>query len=161
MLTEQTMEKLRGLRLDVFAAAWAEQQKSPDHASLSFDERLGLLVDAECLHRENRRLGRLLKEAKLRLGEACIENIDYGPKRELDKAVVRQLATCRWVQEHHAVSISGATGTGKTQPTQHPVSIRELRREGHRHRPNTPPARPDVPSRGAGPAAKDGSMLYG
>lgn len=114
MLTEQTMEKLKGLRLDVFAAAWAEQQKNPEHVNLSFDERLGLLVDAECLHRENRRLGRLLKEAKLRLGEACIENIDYGPKRELDKAVVRQLATCRWVQEHHAVLISGATGTGKT-----------------------------------------------
>jgi DNA replication protein DnaC len=114
MLTEQTMEKLKGLRLDVFAAAWAEQQKSPEHVSLSFDERLGLLVDAECLHRENRRLDRLLREAKLRLGQACIENIDYGPKRELDKAVVRQLATCRWVKEHHAVLISGATGTGKT-----------------------------------------------
>ena len=114
MLTEQTMEKLKGLRLDVFAAAWAEQQKSPEHVSLSFDERLGLLVDAECLQRENRRLDRLLREAKLRLGEACIENIDYGPKRELDKAVVRQLATCRWVKEHHAVLISGSTGTGKT-----------------------------------------------
>jgi DNA replication protein DnaC len=114
MLTEQTMEKLKGLRLDAFAAAWAEQQKNPEHVTLSFDERLGLLVDAECLQRENRRLSRLLKEAKLRLGEACIENIDYGPKRELDKAVVRQLATCRWIQEHHAVLISGATGTGKT-----------------------------------------------
>ena len=114
MLTEQTMEKLKGLRLDVFAAAWAEQQKSPENVRLSFDERLGLLVDAECLQRENRRLDRLLKEAKLRLGQACIENVDYGPKRELDKAVVRQLATCRWVQEHHAVIISGATGTGKT-----------------------------------------------
>ena len=114
MLTEATMEKLKTLRLDALAAAWTEQQRNPDSASLSFDERLGLLVDAECLYRENRRLTRLLKEAKLRLGQACIENIDYGPKRELDKAVVRQLATCRWVQEHHAVVITGATGTGKT-----------------------------------------------
>jgi DNA replication protein DnaC len=114
MLTEATMEKLKSLRLDALAAAWTEQQKNPDSASLSFDERLGLLVDAECLHRENRRLARLLKEAKLRLGQACIENLDYGPKRELDKAVVRQLATCRWVQEHHAVLITGAAGTGKT-----------------------------------------------
>ena len=161
MLTEETMEKLKSLRLDALAAAWTEQQHNPDSASLSFDERLGLLVDAECLHRENRRLARLLKEAKLRLSGACIENLDYGPKRELDKAVVRQLATCRWVQEHHAVVITGATGTGKTQPTQHPVSIRELRRDGHGHRPNTPAARPDVPSCGDGPPAKDGSMLYG
>jgi DNA replication protein DnaC len=114
MLTEQTMEKLKGLRLDVFAAAWAEQQKNPEHVNLSFDERLGLLVDAECLQRENRRLDRLLREAKLRLGQACIENVDYGPKRELDKTMVRQLATCRWVNEHHAIVISGATGTGKT-----------------------------------------------
>lgn len=114
MLTEETMEKLKNLRLDALAAAWTEQQKNPDSAGLSFDERLGLLVDAECLWRENRRLARLLKEAKLRLGQACIENIDYGSKRELDKAVVRQLATCRWVQEHHAVLITGAAGTGKT-----------------------------------------------
>jgi DNA replication protein DnaC len=114
MLTEQTMEKLKSLRLDVFAATWAEQQKSPDHINLTFDERLGLLVDAECLQRENRRLDRLLREAKLRLGQACIENVDYGPKRELEKTVIRQLATCRWVKEHHAVLISGATGTGKT-----------------------------------------------
>jgi DNA replication protein DnaC len=114
MLTEQTMDKLKTLRLEAFAAAWAEQQKTPNIASLSFDERLGLLVDAEQLHRDNCRLRRHLKDAKLRLGQACIEDIEYGPKRELDKAVVRQLATCRWVQEHHAIVISGSTGTGKT-----------------------------------------------
>jgi len=114
MLTEQTMDKLKTMRLDALAAAWADQQKNPDLAGLSFDERLGLLVDAEHLFRENRRLRRLLKDAKLRIGQACIENVDYNPKREIDKAVVRQLATCRWVQEHHAVIITGMTGTGKT-----------------------------------------------
>jgi DNA replication protein DnaC len=114
MLTEQTMEQLKTMRLDALAAAWAEQQKNPELAGLSFDERLGLLVDAEHLFRENRRLRRLLKDAKLRIGQACIENVDYNPKREIDKAVVRQLATCRWVQEHHAVIITGMTGTGKT-----------------------------------------------
>ena len=114
MLTQQTMDKLKTMRLDALAAAWAEQQKNPELGSLSFDERLGLLVDAEHLFRENRRLRRLLKDAKLRIGQACIENVDYNPKREIDKAVVRQLATCRWVQEHHAVIITGMTGTGKT-----------------------------------------------
>ena len=114
MLTEQTMDKLKTLRLEAFAAAWVEQQKTPNVASLSFDERLGLLVDAEQLHRDNCRLRRHLKDAKLRLGQACIEDIECGPKRELDRAVVRQLATCRWVQEHHAIVISGSTGTGKT-----------------------------------------------
>lgn len=114
MLNEPTMEKLKSLRLDAMAAGWAEQQKSTDVAKLAFDERFGLLVDAECLFRENRRLGRLLKEAKLKIGEACVEDIDYPPRRELDKAVVRQLATCRWVQEHQNVTVTGATGVGKT-----------------------------------------------
>jgi DNA replication protein DnaC len=114
MLNEPTMEKLKALRLDAMARVWAEQQKSTDIAKLAFDERLGLLVDAECLFRENRRLGRLLREAKLKIGEACVEDIDYPPRRELDKAVVRQLATCRWVQEHQNVTVTGATGVGKT-----------------------------------------------
>lgn len=114
MLNEPTMEKLKGLRLESLAAAWAEQQKSAEAMKLSFDERLGLLVDAECLTRENRRLSRLLKEAKLRLGEACIEDIDYPARRDLDKAIIRQLATCRWVQEHQNVIVTGMTGVGKT-----------------------------------------------
>jgi DNA replication protein DnaC len=114
MLNEPTMEKLKALRLESLADAWAEQQKSAEVAKLTFDERLGLLVDAEWLARENRRLGRLLKEAKLRLGEACIEDIDYPPRRDLDKSVIRQLATCRWVHEHQNVIVTGATGVGKT-----------------------------------------------
>jgi len=114
MLNEPTMDKLRALRLDTFAAAWDEQQKNSELAKLSFDERLGLLVDAEWLARENKRLARLLKEAKLRLGQACVEEIDYPARRELDKAIIRQLATCRWVQEHQNVTVTGATGTGKT-----------------------------------------------
>lgn len=114
MLTEPTLAKLRALRLDAFAAAWTEQQKTRDLTQLSFDERLGLLVDAECLARENKRLVRLLKEAKLRLGQACIEDIDYPPRRDLDKAQVRQLATCRWVQEQQSIVITGPTGVGKT-----------------------------------------------
>ena len=114
MLTEPTLEKLRGLRLEAMANAWLEQQKNADLTKLSFDERFGMLVDAEWQHRENKRLERTLKEAKLKLGQACVEDIDYSARRELDKAVVRQLATCRWVVEHQGVLITGATGTGKT-----------------------------------------------
>jgi DNA replication protein DnaC len=102
------------MRLDGLAAAWIEQQKQPKMAELSFDERLGLLVDAEWLHRENRKVTRALREAKLRLAQACMENIDYSARRELDKAVVRQLASCRWIEEHQAVLITGMTGTGKS-----------------------------------------------
>ena len=114
MLTEPTMEKLKKLRLDAFAAAWFEQEKNPRLASLSFDERLGLLVDAEWMHRENKRLDRALKDAKLKLSTACIEDIEYPARRELDKSAMQQLANCRWVQEHLNVVVTGATGTGKT-----------------------------------------------
>jgi DNA replication protein DnaC len=114
VLNEPTLEKLQTLKLSAMASAWTEQQKNPDAAKLSFDERLGMLVDAEWLHRENVRLDRCLKEARLRLSSASVEDIDFAPRRELDKAVVRQLASCRWVHEHQNVVVTGATGTGKT-----------------------------------------------
>jgi DNA replication protein DnaC len=114
MLNEPTLDKLKALRLDAMAKAWQEQQQQPEVHKLSFDERLGLLVDAEWLWRENKRLERTLKEAKLRLTQACVEDIDYSARRELDKAVMRQLSSCKWVHEHNNVLITGATGTGKT-----------------------------------------------
>jgi DNA replication protein DnaC len=114
MLNEPTMTKLKTLRLDAMASAWTEQQRNAEAAKLAFDERFGLIVDAEWLCRENKRLARCLKEAKLKLAEACVEDIDFPARRELDRAVVRQLATCRWVDEHQNVLITGATGTGKT-----------------------------------------------
>jgi DNA replication protein DnaC len=114
MLTEPTRVKLQTLTLHAMAQAWAEQQATPDLGSLSFDERFGLLVDAEYVSRENRRLTRLLADAKLKMSQACMEDIDYPARRELDKTVIRQLATCRWVQEHQNVIVTGATGTGKT-----------------------------------------------
>ena len=91
-----------------------EQQKDPESSSLCFDERLALLIDAEWLDRQNKRLGRALHEAKLRLPNACIENVDYPVRRQLDKARVRELATCSWIEQHHNVAITGPTGVGKT-----------------------------------------------
>ncbi len=114
MLREPTIEKLQALRLGAMAAAWEEQQRSADVVALSFDERFAMLVEAESYARDNKRLKRALKEAKLRISQACVEDVQYAARRELDKAVVRQLATCRWVHEHQVVLISGATGTGKT-----------------------------------------------
>ena len=114
MLTHPTLEKLKALRLDAFATAWQAQQQDPALTAVPFDERLGLLVEAEWLARENKRLQTALRDAKLRLSQACVEDVDYAPRRELDKTLVRQLATCRWVHEHHNVLLTGATGTGKT-----------------------------------------------
>jgi RecG-like helicase len=114
VLNEPTMQKLLAMKLTAFAAAWTEQQKNPELNKVTFDERLCLLVDAEHLRRENARIARCLREANLRLTTACVEDIDYPPKRELDKSVVRQLASCSWVAEHQNIAITGMTGTGKT-----------------------------------------------
>jgi len=114
MLNEPTLEKLFALRLNALATAWTEQQRNPASSSLCFDERLALLVDAEWLDRQNKRLGRALREAKLRLPNACIEDVDYPARRQLDRARVRELASCAWVEQHHNVVITGPTGVGKT-----------------------------------------------
>jgi DNA replication protein DnaC len=108
------MEKLRGMRLHVMAATWAEQQRDPDVTALSFDERLGLMVDAEWIHQQNKRLARRLREAKLRIPQACTEDVDGGARRGVDKALLRQLATCQWVEDRLNLVITGATGVGKT-----------------------------------------------
>lgn len=114
MLNEPTMEKLYEMRLSAMADAWAAQQQEPKLGALSFDERFALLVDAEHMARDNRRLARLLKDAELRIPSACIEDVKVSPTRGLDKAMVRQLGGCAWIGEHLNVLITGYTGVGKS-----------------------------------------------
>lgn len=114
MLTEPIMEKLYAMRLGAMAAAWDEQRRDPKTGELSFDERFALVIEAEYLARDNRRLRRLLKDAGLRISGACIEDVRAGAARGLDRAQVRQLGQCAWVDKHLNVLITGATGVGKS-----------------------------------------------
>ncbi|MBY0497411.1 MAG: IS21-like element helper ATPase IstB [Cyanobacteria bacterium] len=109
-----TLERLHRLRLGAMADAYRTQQQEAATAALGFDERFSMLVDAEHLFRGNRALARRLKEAKLRVPHACLEELDPTPRRGLDRALVRQLATGRWIAEHQHVLVTGATGVGKT-----------------------------------------------
>lgn len=113
-MTEPTIEKLRALKLYTMATTWIAQHSEPSIAELSFDERLALLVDAETLARDNKRLQKLLHDAKLRVPSACMEDIDLNPKRDIDKPLFRALATGRWIAEHSNVLITGMTGVGKS-----------------------------------------------
>ena len=114
MLMQPTLEQLNELRLHTLAQAWQAQHEDPSTDDLGFDERLGLLVEAEWMDRQNKRLGRLLREAKLRIAGACLEDVEYAKERKLERAQIRQLATGRWIEAHQNVVITGATGVGKT-----------------------------------------------
>jgi len=113
MLNHPTMDKLHTLKFFGMATALAEQSNSSEIEALSFEERLGLLVDRELTYRDDRRMTSRLRRARLR-HNACLEDIDYRHRRGLDKGLITSMATCRWVEEHLNVLITGPTGVGKT-----------------------------------------------
>ncbi|ABC32881.1 IstB helper protein, IS21 family [Hahella chejuensis KCTC 2396] len=113
MLKHPTLDKLHALKLTGMAAALEDQSATPDISDLSFEERLGLLVDREMTERDNQRMSSRLRRAKLRHA-AILEDLDYRNSRGLDKGLVQSLAGCQWVKERLNVLITGPTGVGKT-----------------------------------------------
>jgi DNA replication protein DnaC len=113
MLLEPTLRILGELRLTGMAAALERQQAMPDIQLLSFEERFALLLEQERASRDDRRLTRLLQQAKLGQN-AAVEDIDLRTPRGLDRSVVMRLATMEWVRAHQTLLVTGATGTGKS-----------------------------------------------
>ena len=113
MLPHPTLDKLQTLRLTGMLKALAEQLKTPDINSLSFEERLGLLVDRELTERDDKRLSSRLRQARLK-HNACLEDIDYRSPRGLDKALILQLSGGQWLRDGLNLIINGPTGVGKT-----------------------------------------------
>lgn len=114
MLTENTITKLQEMHLTVMAKAFKEQLSDLEMNALSFEDRMGLIVDREWTSRKNNHLKRLIKNAGFSNPEACVENIEYLSDRNLDKAQIARLASCNYIEEHHNVMLLGATGSGKT-----------------------------------------------
>lgn len=114
MLTDNTTNKLHEMKLSAMAHAFREQTKGAAFASMSFEERFGLIVDSEWSMRKSNRLARLIKKADFTFSGACVENIEYHSDRNLDKAQISRLSTCNFIQENHNIIILGATGSGKT-----------------------------------------------
>ena len=114
MTNDATITKLLEMRLCMMADAYKEQLLDPAFNDLSFEDRIGLLVDLEWARRKNNKLNRMIKKATFCLPEACIEDIEYHADRKLDKAQITRLATCNYIPEHHNIIILGASGAGKT-----------------------------------------------
>jgi len=113
MLTQPLLDKLTQLRLPALRAALEEQLHNPHYADLPFEDRLGLLVDCECTYRDNNRLQRRLKAARLQL-PATVEDLDLSPSRGIDRRLVLQLAHGEWIAQHLNILVLGPTGAGKT-----------------------------------------------
>ena len=114
MLTQQTLEKLYTMKLNGMADAFRQQQEDTDIASLSFEERFGLLVDQQWIWQENRALARRLANAKFKLS-AAVEDIDFRHARGLDRKLLRSLTNeSSWVRQHQNIFLLGPTGIGKS-----------------------------------------------
>lgn len=113
MLAHPTHNRLIALGLTGMAKALEEQRQSPDLGVLSFEERLGLMVDREAVERDNKRLATRLKFASLR-HNASIEDLDLRTPRGIDRAVFARLVAGDWIDRHENLIVTGATGLGKS-----------------------------------------------
>jgi DNA replication protein DnaC len=113
MLIHPTLDNLRALKLFSMAKALEAQTEMREIHDLPFEDRLGLLVDAELTSKENKQLQSRLKNARLRLS-ACMEDIDLKTSRGLDRSVLAALATCDWLRRRRNIQITGPCGSGKT-----------------------------------------------
>ena len=113
MLNHPTLDKLKTLKLHGMIEGLLDQAQHTAIDSMSFEERLGLLVDREITSRLNRRLKNRLHQAKLKQN-ACLEDVNYQANRGLDKALIQSLHDCRWIKDHLNILITGPTGVGKS-----------------------------------------------
>lgn len=114
MINQSTISKLHEMHLNTMADTFSYQLQSPEFSDLNFEERFGLLVDAEWAKRKNNKLQRIIKQAKLKFTLACIEDIEYHPDRKLDKSQITRLSTCSFISENRNIIIIGASGNGKS-----------------------------------------------
>ncbi|RDS82302.1 AAA family ATPase [Dyella monticola] len=130
MLIQQTLSQLRMLRLNAMAEALEHQRDRPALHELTFEDRLGMLIEIECQARDTRRIDRLLKQARLKVS-AAPEDIDYRSSRGIDKRQIASLLTGDWIQRGQNIIITGPTGAGKTwlacalglQATRHGMTV--------------------------------------
>jgi DNA replication protein DnaC len=113
-MINQTLEQMTAMRLKDMSAEYRRQMELSAMNELPFEERFSLMVEAEWLARKNRKLSRLIRTADLPDRDACLENIDYDPRRKLDRVQIARLSDCAWINERRHLLITGKTGAGKS-----------------------------------------------
>ncbi len=113
MLNEATLDKMQAMKMTDMAESFRQQLRSSDYSELSFEERVGLMIDCEWTAREQRKLTRRLRAAKLRY-PASLEDVDFQAPRKLKRQQVLALGSCSWIQERQNLILTGPTGIGKS-----------------------------------------------
>lgn len=113
-MLEQVKEQLVAMKLHGMAEGLETQIRTPMAADMDFSERLQLLIDQEKSFRESKKLALLLRKARLRYPDACLEELHVSPKRGISKTTVMDLARNEWLKKHRNLIITGPTGAGKT-----------------------------------------------
>ena len=114
MTDEETIRKLMNMRLVTMAQAFRDLLSQAPGSQMTFSELVAIMVDREWTERENRRLARLMRAARLSVTDASLENVWCDPARGIDKSVIRDLGTGKWIRNKQNVIVVGKTGVGKT-----------------------------------------------
>lgn len=114
MMDQNTLRKLHEMKLSAMAEAYRQQLEDPAMKELLFEERFGLMVDAEWSRRKSNHLKKLIRQAEFNIPNAAIEDIEYHTDRKLNKEQITRLSTCNYIAEKHNIIILGASGAGKT-----------------------------------------------
>jgi len=115
MINQSTIDILKEMRLGAMAVKFDEQLKNKEaYRDFGFEERFGLIVDAEWTRRQSNKLDRYIKNARFAEPYASIEGIEYYPDRKLDRAEMIRLSTCKYIDEKHHIILESVSGNGKT-----------------------------------------------
>ena len=114
MLSNETLNKLKAMKLTGFVEALQQQEREVGYQEMDFQQRLGLLVDWEFSKRQHNRLDRLIHLAKFQNASACVEDINYLAERHLDRNFILELASCNYIPHAQNILIVGPTGAGKS-----------------------------------------------
>lgn len=115
MINQSTVELLKSMKLTAMATELENQLKdAKTYGTLGFEERVGLIIDAEWTRRQSNKLARYIKNAHFSAASASIEGIEYHEDRKLDKSEILRYATCQYINDGHHIILKGASGNGKT-----------------------------------------------